>query len=761
MPVYSAKLSDSKIDLANINGDVRRYYSSVGLDNVVLSIDLEPYKTRASAAKTVYSSIKDEVMNTSVKGTLDDAKGDLDDFADDDAIASNVLGYVSAIKALETANENAQTSIDNFIILNNLIGNSKPAGYVAPEGVASAITGNSSLDPAAKAAEIRAAVITAGTANYNTDITAVIVNNSFELGSTLGWTTVASDDTGARGNASPYTTSGIDGSWQFNTWSKGTPITQTIGTLPAGRYKLAALVSSDGGTIYLKMNDTHSSGLLTSNGATYVNNEYTFTLASDTEVTIGAVGGAGDGNYTAAGHWWYKADKFTLTYIDDDPLGRAKVALTEEISNATDLYDSWTPKVGTTPFKYDATYYNALNTSIAAAQAVIDADDDEVGDYTDAKSALETAESNMASSTLNLPASDKYYRLYLAEDGVSTGKNLNMLKTGVGNAVLSESPYPVKFVKSGDNYIIENPYNYYVTTNRVNNSNWGTFIDLTEDDTSSIDESLKPTTMNVKANVWGIVPQEDGTFKMLNQQATWKGWGWYLGTWSSSEGAKVAAYDGSASPKNPSKTTWLCSEPVEVTNVNLAVNATTGWGTFIAPYENLIPSTVKAYTVSHKGSGYIYLEENETGVLSANTPYILSTEEASNVSVAFKGIADNDEDTYEDNGLVGLLAAKTVPANSYILQYQAGKVGTAFYKLENNLTGTKYRCYLDLENVPASSSSRASVSMGIFDDETTGIRSIDNGKLTIDNYVYDLRGQRVAQPTKGLYIVNGKKVVIK
>lgn len=46
------------------------------------------------------------------------------------------------------------------------------------------------------------------------------------------------------------------------------------------------------------------------------------------------------------------------------------------------------------------------------------------------------------------------------------------------------------------------------------------------------------------------------------------------------------------------------------------------------------------------------------------------------------------------------------------------------------------------------------------DDETTGLKSIDNGQLTIDNY-YDLSGRRVMNPTKGLYIVNGKKVIIK
>jgi hypothetical protein len=46
------------------------------------------------------------------------------------------------------------------------------------------------------------------------------------------------------------------------------------------------------------------------------------------------------------------------------------------------------------------------------------------------------------------------------------------------------------------------------------------------------------------------------------------------------------------------------------------------------------------------------------------------------------------------------------------------------------------------------------------DSEITGIKAIDNGQWTMDNY-YNLAGQRVAQPTKGLYIVNGKKVVIK
>ena len=49
----------------------------------------------------------------------------------------------------------------------------------------------------------------------------------------------------------------------------------------------------------------------------------------------------------------------------------------------------------------------------------------------------------------------------------------------------------------------------------------------------------------------------------------------------------------------------------------------------------------------------------------------------------------------------------------------------------------------------------------VFNDETTGISTIENVQLTTDKY-YNLNGQRVENPKKGnLYIVNGKKVLMK
>ena len=46
-------------------------------------------------------------------------------------------------------------------------------------------------------------------------------------------------------------------------------------------------------------------------------------------------------------------------------------------------------------------------------------------------------------------------------------------------------------------------------------------------------------------------------------------------------------------------------------------------------------------------------------------------------------------------------------------------------------------------------------------DEATSIQSIENGQSSLNGEIYNIAGQRVNKATKGLYIINGKKVVIK
>ena len=92
-----------------------------------------------------------------------------------------------------------------------------------------------------------------------------------------------------------------------------------------------------------------------------------------------------------------------------------------------------------------------------------------------------------------------------------------------------------------------------------------------------------------------------------------------------------------------------------------------------------------------------------------------------------------------------------------------GTAGYIYYYLSSDLfhlatSGTlqKGKAYLKVEG------SVTAPSLGIVFDlgGTTGISATLNNER-VNSEIYNLAGQRVAQPTKGLYIVNGKKVVIK
>ena len=531
-----------------------------------------------------------------------------------------------------------------------------------------------------------------------------------------------------------YGTDGFGGTYFFNCFPNGNTLSQNIGTLKAGKYTLSVNAASTGATLYLVVNGTPNTGNVT-NAVT--NLTYTFTLASDAEVTIAISGGDNStGVYLAeGGNWWYKCDDFSLTYVGQDELAQAKAALTDEITAATTVKNSYTGKVGTAPFLYPIATYNTLTTELSEAAAVIEANGDVVSAYTEAKDELETAKNAMSLATQNLPDPEKYYRIYVADNGAASAYNLNLSKGTIDFVTVTAIPYPCKFAADGTTgrYFITDPYGNKLSQQSDNNANVSTnYIDS---------DKRRGQSVRVTLN-------DDGTLTLAGHRG---GSNFYSYSANATEGSRLWV---AGTTKN-----WVVSDAVEVSNVNLSVNAAASWGTFIAPYDNVTPSTVKAYTVSYKDGNSIYFAENETGVLSANTPYILSTEESENVSTTFTGIANNTEDTYTVNGLVGLLTAGTVAANNYILQYNDGVVG--FYKTTEAITGTANRCYLDLASVPTeASSARAFVSFGIFDGDATGIKTVEGSQQEAENF-YNLSGQRISQPTKGLYIVGGKKVVVK
>jgi len=115
-------------------------------------------------------------------------------------------------------------------------------------------------------------------------------------------------------------------------------------------------------------------------------------------------------------------------------------------------------------------------------------------------------------------------------------------------------------------------------------------------------------------------------------------------------------------------------------------------------------------------------------------------------------IADEGTAIY-GNKLVGCKEATTLTANAN------------YYVLVNN-NGAEFQC-LDTNGatIPAGkaylNAGRAGARLSIvFSDEATGISAVENADMQNVQY-YNLNGQRTMAPQKGLYIVNGKKVVLK
>jgi len=164
-------------------------------------------------------------------------------------------------------------------------------------------------------------------------------------------------------------------------------------------------------------------------------------------------------------------------------------------------------------------------------------------------------------------------------------------------------------------------------------------------------------------------------------------------------------------------------------------------------------SDVKAYTAKVE-SGKVVLSKVANDVVPANTGVVLYCETADTYTIP----VTTTDATVSDNEMVGVTEATAVEWNvgtkyNYILQSGAFNMANGG-KLRAN------RAYLSTAyDVTAASGARSL--MMVFDDETTGIGASLMNSEKANGEVYNLNGQRVMNPAKGLYIVNGRKVVVK
>lgn len=198
-----------------------------------------------------------------------------------------------------------------------------------------------------------------------------------------------------------------------------------------------------------------------------------------------------------------------------------------------------------------------------------------------------------------------------------------------------------------------------------------------------------------------------------------------------------------------------------------------------------IVGDVKAYTIegvdAKNAQGYYFAKVKELAqqgdVVPAQTAVVLecnSTNPADN-----KLLPTGDETPEQSNnrlcgtffgGSINGLTVKDGAGNDYNVTHdniRAFNINTAdsrnpigFYKVKNNVTNIPgNKAFLVLTSTEAQAKSFV---LEFEDGGTTGIETIENSqKSTDDGVYYDLQGRRVENPTRGIYIVNGKKVVIK
>ena len=183
------------------------------------------------------------------------------------------------------------------------------------------------------------------------------------------------------------------------------------------------------------------------------------------------------------------------------------------------------------------------------------------------------------------------------------------------------------------------------------------------------------------------------------------------------------------------------------------VSATNKFSTAVFPFDvDAIPAGLEVYSCnSTDGESLVLTKQSKA---AAYTPYILFAENGFSGTLSGAVNANKYSEVVSDGYLCGAVAAQEIDGgNGYYVMQNKGD-GPMFYKVsDTSFSIPAGKCWLAL---PAALQGSASFRL----DGTTGISEVkgENGEVKA---IYDLQGRRVDNPTKGIYIIDGKKTFVK
>ena len=187
-----------------------------------------------------------------------------------------------------------------------------------------------------------------------------------------------------------------------------------------------------------------------------------------------------------------------------------------------------------------------------------------------------------------------------------------------------------------------------------------------------------------------------------------------------------------------------------VTSRSVTIGST-GYATFGYPFAvdlSGLSASQDAYTVTVSGTTAT-LTSVKNMKIPANTGIILKGSNGDAISLPLTTTTD----AIGTNHLQVSDGTVTADGSTTIYVLAKGTSGVGFYRLANGQKVLAGKAYLNTV-----SGSPSFIGIG---DDTTGIDEVSSKMEEVRSDYFDLQGRRVAQPTKGLYIVNGKKVIVK
>ena len=191
-----------------------------------------------------------------------------------------------------------------------------------------------------------------------------------------------------------------------------------------------------------------------------------------------------------------------------------------------------------------------------------------------------------------------------------------------------------------------------------------------------------------------------------------------------------------------------------VREMYITFSETNAWVSYYAEEDLQIPAGLKAYIVKSVTGNSVVVDE--VTYIPQHEGVLLTYEEVAPEGAIFAEAYTGATQEFANllQGCSELTSVETLTAD-----------GSSIYVLYNDefVKTTKgsikpFRCYLELGAQVAAAEGRLSI---VEDNDVTALKLVNSEERIVNSEVYDLQGRKVNQPAKGLYILNGKKVVIK